>query len=364
MNVWRWFGLSFFLIGAVCLLGTTKFPSFAVAQDKKTSTATKTDDKKSAAPAKKTEEPKKTEAPKKTEEPKKTETPPSGAKLQFKAFDPKSKFFQVMKTVTKQDMTVSGQTIKQNQEQTFVIEWEGKDKKGNDYVVAQTIRGIEMEINIGGNKIAFSSRKEEPKNPMTEFFNQLKNTPLTYVISPDLKVQSVENAGDFIKKLGDINPQMQSLLKVILSEDALKKMAEPTWMAYPPDGDLSKKTWTKESKLSLGPIGSYDTKFTFTNNGEKDGKVEIGIDSTVTYTAPTDAKGLPFVITNAKLTSTSGKGKAIFDKAKGRFEKSDLTMKLEGKLSIEVSNMTAEVTLNQEQTATSETFDANPWEKK
>jgi len=221
-----------------------------------------------------------------------------------------------------------------------------------------------MEIVIGGNKIAYSSRKEEPKNPMTEFFNQLKNTPLTYVISPKLEVKSVENSKDFIKKLGDINPQMQSLLSHILSEDALKKMAEPTWWAYPPDGDLSKKTWTKESKLSLGPIGTYDSKFTFTNNGEKDGKVEIGIESNLTYSAPSDNKGLPFVITKAELKSESGKGKAIFDKTKGRFEHSEITMKLNGKLWIEVSNMTAEVTLNQEQTATSDTSDANPWEKK
>jgi len=130
MNVWRWFGLSLFLIGVVTLLGTTKFPSFASAQDKKsTSTATKTDDKKSTTAEKAKETPKKTEEPKKSTEPSK-ETPPSGAKLQFKAFDKGAKFYQVQKTVTKQEMTVMNQPIKQNQEQTFVIEWVGGDKKG------------------------------------------------------------------------------------------------------------------------------------------------------------------------------------------------------------------------------------------
>jgi len=363
MNVWRWLGLSLFLCGVVCLIGTTKFPNFASAQDKKTSTKTddkKTDDKKaSTTSAEKGKEPAKTT----TEEAK--PTPPAGGALQFKAFDPKSKFYQVQKTVTKQKMTVMNQPITQNQEQTFVIEWAAGDKdKAGNYVVTQTIKGIEMEINIGGNKISYSSRKEEPKNPMTEFFNQLKNSPLNYTISPDLEVKSVDNSKDFIKKLGDINPQMQSLLNTILSEEALRKMAEPTWWAFPAKGDLSKKSWTKESKLSLGPIGNYDSKFTFTNNGEKDGKVEIGIESTLTYSAPSDNKGLPFVITKADLKSEGGKGKAIFDKAKGRFEHSEITMKLGGTLTIEVSNMTATVTLEQEQTAISDTSDANPWEKK
>src|SRR5262249_48956871 len=145
---------------------------------------------------------------------------------------------------------------------------------------------------------------------------------------PDLEVKSVENTKEFIKGLGDINPQMQSLLNHILSEDALKKMAEPTWYAFPPKGSLAEKKWTKKSELNLGPIGKYTTTFNFSFDSEKDGKVKINIDTSLEYSAPSDNKGLPFVITKAELKSESGKGHAIFDRAKGRFEHSEITMKL------------------------------------
>jgi len=370
MNVWRWLGLSLFLLGAVCLFGTTKFPSLAVGQEKKgTPTATGTPSptpevKKGTPTATPTVEKAKTETPKKPDEVK-PEVKPAGDALVFKAFEPGKKIYQVQKTVTNQKMTVMNQPIDQKQEQTFVIEWATADKKDKEnYVVTQKITGIEMEINIGGNKISYSSRKEEPKNPMTEFFKQLQKTPLTYKISPDLEVKEVENTKEFIKNLGDINPQMQSLLNHILSEDALKKMAEPTWWAFPAKGNLAEKKWTKKSELSLGPIGKYTTNFTFTFDSEKDGKVKINIETNLEYSAPADNKGLPFVITKAELKSESGKGHAIFDRKTGRFDHSEITMKLNGKLWIDVSNMSTEVTLNQEQTATSDTYDTDPWEKK
>jgi hypothetical protein len=195
-----------------------------------------------------------------------------------------------------------------------------------------------------------------------------KESVLTFTISPDLTVKSIEGRDKFIKSLIDMNPQMQNLLKAILSEDALKKMAEPTWWAYPKDGVLPAKdaTWTKDATLALGPIGNYKTTFTFANKGEAAGKVDIGIKTKLEYTAPTDKGGLPFTIQKAELKGDNGEGKAIFDRQKGRFESSTLTMKLSGKITIEVGNMTTDVELNQDQEATSTTRDALPaeWEAK
>src|SRR5208283_2859225 len=101
----------------------------------------------------------------------------------------------------------------------------------------------------------------------------------------------------------DINPQMKGLLDAILSTDALTKMAEPTWWAYPKGGTATKgQAWTEKSKLDLGPIGTYNTTFDFTYEGA--GKV--GIKTKLEYSAPTKKEGLPFIIHEAKLTSDNG----------------------------------------------------------
>src|SRR5207237_885398 len=147
--------------------------------------------------------------------------------------------------------------------------------------------------------------------------------------------EKIDGRDDFIKGLSDINPQMQGLLKAILSDKALTKMAEPAWYAFPAKGEVpEKKTWDKVSELDLGPIGKYKTTFDFTYKGA-DGKTEkVGVKTKLEYSAPTDKGGLPFVIEKAVLTGNSSEGDAVFSREAGRFISSSLKMTLKGDLTI------------------------------
>lgn len=356
MNLWRCLGITLFLLAAVFVVGSSRAPVYAGAKDK---------DKQVEKEKDKKVEDKKAED-KKTE-PKKEEPKGKGETLEFKAFKKGAKpFYQEQKTKTTQMMKVMNQEVKQEQDQTFIIQWTPKeeDKDGN-YVVTQKIVGIKMNIDIGGNKINYDSTIKNPKNPMTDFFEQLQKSELTFKIKPDLTVAAIEGEDTFIKGLTDINPQMSGLLKAILSKDALKKMAEPTWYAFPPGGTVTQgQTWDKKSELNLGPIGTYETNFKFKANEVEAKKAVIGITTSLKYSAPTDSKGLPFTILKASLTGDDGKGQASFDREKGRFESTKLEMKLSGELDIEVGNMQTKVNLTQTQDSSTRTFDENPWAEK
>jgi len=392
MNLWRYLSITVFLIGALALIGSAKLPVVAFAQEKDKDKQVKDKDKvadkdkasdkdkgadkdKAAADKDKAAEKDKTPAKDKDKDAGKdkdkgkveAKTPPvSGDKLPFKVFEAGKSVFTEQKTTTEQVMQVMQQKVTQKQTQTFVIEWTPKaaDKDGN-WVVEQKIVGVKLDIDIGGNKISYDSTAKNPKNPMTDFFEQMTKQSLTFTIAPDLTVKKVEGREKFISGLQDINPQMKSLLNAILSEKALTKMAEPTWYAYPPNGVFPKDgKWKKTSELDLGPIGKYETTFDFTYKGTDKDKAKIEIATSLKYSAPTEKAGLPFVIKEAKLSSESGTGEAIFDVSKGRFDSSSLKMKLVGDLRIEVGNMTTTVNLTQEQTAISTTYDALPkgWE--
>ncbi len=290
-----------------------------------------------------------------------------GHKLPFKAFEVKDKvFYTVQKTETVQEMTVMNQKVIQKQEQEFLIKWTPKAADKNNWVVEQEIKGVKLKIDIGGNKIDYDSSIKNPKNPMTDFFEQLQKSKLTFYIDKDkLKVDKVEGREDFIKGLSDINPQMRSLLNAILSDKALKNMAEPAWSAYPDSGSFAKdQTWERKSVLELGPIGTYKTDFTFKVTSADAKKAAIDITTNLTYTAPTDKQGLPFVIKSAKLEVVNAegwnKGSAEFDGENGRFKETSLKMKLKGDLEIEVGNQTTTVNLTQTQTATSSTKSEEP----
>jgi hypothetical protein len=324
MNVRRWFGAMALLAGAACLLTLP-----AVGQDK---------DKD------------------------KDKGKDSKDKLEWKAFDKGKIFYQELTTDTEQKMKVMGQEVTQKQKQTFYLKYTGEDAKDGNLVVTQEIIGVVMNIDIGGVTISFDSRDEkQPNNPMTDFFKKLLEAKLKLTINPKkMEVVNIEGHDELVKKLGATNPQMEPLLKSILSKDALKQMAEPTWAALPMTDD---KTWNRSSTLSLGPIGTYKTDYTYTREGQEKNLDKIKVEAKLTYSAPTDKGGLPFVIKSAELTSKEGTGVAYFDRAKGRFDSSSMKMKLEGNLKIEVGGMETEVQLTQDQTATVKSHDDNPIKK-
>jgi hypothetical protein len=288
-------------------------------------------------------------------------------------FEKDKPFYQEMKTTTKQTMKVMNSDVNQNQEQTFYFSWtpESQDKDGN-WTIRQKIEGVKMSIDIGGSKIEYDSTKEASgaANPLSDFFKQLVGSEFKLTIGPDMKVKDISGRAEFVKKLATANPQMEPLLNQILSDKALKEMADPTFAAVPNKEVKKGDTWTKDNQLDMGPIGKYDNSYKYTYEGkdEKETKLDrIKVETTLKYTPPQDtgaANPLPFKIKSANLTSNNAGGTIWFDADKGRVDHSEMSLKLSGELSIEIGGQTTKVTLDQDQTTKVTTSDKNPIEKK
>jgi len=294
--------------------------------------------------------------------------------LEWKAFNKDTKeWYQTLETTTDQVMKVQGMDVNQKQKQTFYIKWSPQEfKEKGTWVVKQRIVGVKMSIDIGGNKIDYDSTVQQPNNPMTDFFKALQKLDLTFTIKQsDMSIEKIEGNKEFITELGKTNPQMEPLLKSILSEDALKKMAEPTLFAFPKDAKDGKvkvkvgTTWERTSNLNLGPIGKYKTdyKFEFKGKvGKKEDQVKIDVKASMVYTPPDEQGNLPFKILKdgSKLEGKEGTGEAIFNTKLGRFDSYTMKMKLEGKLKIDIGGMVTEVDLTQDQTATVTSSNEDP----
>lgn len=289
------------------------------------------------------------------------------AKLEWKAFDESTKpYYQTMYVKTDQKMTVMGMTVNQTQEQTFYATWTPAKKDKDNWVVGMKIIGAKMDINIGGNKISYDSTADNPQqNPLTDFFNALLKLDLKFTITPKMTVEKIEGNEDLIKNLGKTNPQMEPLLKSILSSDALKRMAEPPLYAFPTTAVKKGTTWKKESDLNLGPIGKYTNEYTFEYAGKDDKKKEldkITVKASMKYAPPTDKGGkLPFIILpESKLSGDNGTGTVLYNPAKGRFDDYSLTMSLKGDLDIDIGGMKTKVNLEQSQSSKVTTSDTDP----
>jgi len=300
----------------------------------------------------------------------------SQEKLVWKAFDGKDKFYQEMTTVTEQKMKVMDMEVKQTQTQTFYMEWTPEKSDKDSWTVKQKIIGVKMNINIGGNSIPYDSTQKEaqPANPLTDFFAALVGTEFTLTISKKdedyMKITKIEGRKEFIDKLVKTNQQLDTLLKQILSEEALKQMADPTFAAIPSKKELREKgvkageTWDNTSKLDMGPIGTYTTTSKYTLKEVKDKKATIDVVTSLKYDAPTTKSGaLPFEISpGSELTGKDGKGTIVFDLDKGLIKSSSMDLTLNGKLKITIAGQPTEVTLEQTQKSTLTTLEKNPIE--
>jgi hypothetical protein len=290
-----------------------------------------------------------------------------GTPLKWK-FEKDKTFYQEMKTETKQTMKVMGSEVVQNQDQTFYFSWTPTKVEGDTVTIRQKIEGVKMSIDIGGSKINYDSTAAQPaSNPLSDFFKQLVGAEFTLTLdTKTMKVTKIEGRDKFVENLVKANPQMKPLLEQILSEEALKEMADPTFAAIPAESVAKGQTWTRETKLNMGPIGTYENSYKYTYEGP-DGKLQkIKVDTTLKYVPPSETTptgGLPFKIKSADLQSKDASGTILFDTEKGRVDKSEMNIKLEGKLSIEIGGQTTTVELSQTQKTTVTTSDTNPIKK-
>jgi hypothetical protein len=308
---------------------------------------------------------------------KKTETKaeskdPTKLKLAWK-FEKGKTFYQKMTTSTDQTMKVMNNDVTQKQTQTFYFSWEPVEEKDGKWKLKQTILGVQMDIDIGGSPIKYdslSTAASNTSNPLSEFFKALINSSFTVTLDPKTyQITDIDGRDDFVKKLVQANKQMQPLLDKILSKDALKEMAAPTFTAIPNEVVEKDKTWKKETTLDMGPIGKYKNEYTYTYKGADKNLDKIDVDTKLTYLPPEKTEGvggLPFRIKkeNTKLESKKAKGTILFNREKGRVEKSDMEVELAGTLDIEIGGQQTKVDLTQKQKTEVTSYDTNPTEQK
>src|SRR5207253_9015895 len=137
------------------------------------------------------------------------------------------------------------------------------DQVADKWTVKQTIEGAKMTIDIAGNQVKYDSTvpAEGGAQPgLADFFNKLVGSEFIVTFGKGMAVEKVDGRDDFLKKLGGVNNQMETILKKMLSEEALKQMVDPTFGLSPPTEQAVGGSWEKATTMSLGPIGSYELK--------------------------------------------------------------------------------------------------------
>src|SRR5262249_30750239 len=112
---------------------------------------------------------------------------------------------------------------------------------GDNWIVRQKIEGVKMAIDIGGSKITYDSTAPgAAANPLSDFFKGLVGAEFTLTVGKNMKVTRIEGREKVLEGLVKANPPMRPLLEQILSEGALKEMADKAF-TRPQEGQRPKK---------------------------------------------------------------------------------------------------------------------------
>ncbi len=288
-------------------------------------------------------------------------------KLEAK-FEKDKTFYQTVTVETTRDLKSAGATANEKSKLTFFLACTPLKQEDKNWVVKLKVEGAQVDVEGGGHKVAYDSTKDDnPPGALSDLFKALVGAEFTLTLDPEMKATRVEGRDKALEALTKADPQLADMARQVLSEDVLKGLADVSFPALPNKEVKKGESWGRTAERALGPLGTFETKYTYTDDGpEKDANHEkITVKAELTYKKPSDTRaGFPFKINSADLKTAEGSGTVDFRKDRGRAEKSELKLTLKGKLNIDVGGKDTEVEVNQTQTTTVTTSDENPVKKK
>jgi hypothetical protein len=265
-------------------------------------------------------------------------------------------------------MTVMGQEIHQTQAQTFVMSWTPEKRDGDRWLLRLKVEAVKMEIDVVGNKMAYDSTKPKaPKGPLDDFLGALVGSEYRVTLDRAFKVHKVEGREEFLRKLTARNPRTEALLRALLSEDALKEMANPMVISAPRRELARGDYWVRDKKLDMGPLGAWVGRWQYVHAGREKKLIKLKLEALdFEYQPPPEggAAALPFRLKGTNLKTKNAAGWVLFDPERGRLHSAEMGVDIDGDLTIEIGGQDSTIHLTQSQKTTYKVSDTNPLTKK
>jgi len=277
----------------------------------------------------------------------------SAAGLRWK-FQPGETLHYVMDQKTTTSVKGGPQDVKSTMSQVIDLEWAVKEV-GPDGLASLTQKITRVRTKIEAAFGAFEFDSKEAKDPegligasLVPLLRALVGAEFTFKMSPQGELTDVKVPDKILETLKKMGAAGGS--GGMFSEEGMKNMVSESSLALP-KGDLEKgKSWTKQTKIAMPPIGSMTLDKTYSYQGAdtKDGKnlERIDLDTKV------DIQPAPANNIEIKIQSQDGKGTFFFDNATGRIADSRVSEKLEMQFKLKLMDQEKEITQGNETTTT------------
>jgi hypothetical protein len=225
-----------------------------------------------------------------------------------------------------------GQEIKTSLNQTIEMTWTVKSvAEGGAAEVVQTIDRIRDQVEAPVGSFVYDSK--DPKEPdglvaaaRVPLFKALLGAQIPFKMSELGEPSEVHVPDKVGQALRDMGPAAAAA-GAMFSEDGLKEMITQSSLILPRDDVAAGKSWTRQTRNSVPPLGTVVIDATYKYEGPAPGPgpdlVKIGLATKVEIQP---AEGEPNANTSGlKIRSQKSQGTYVFDKAGGHVLDSSLT---------------------------------------
>jgi hypothetical protein len=254
-----------------------------------------------------------------------------------------------VKTVQDMDMTIGvmGQNIDQKQKGTNVIRFRVKSAKPGATVVEMTTIAFDMDAGLPG------------AGGLTE---KMKGLNFTVTLDDKLEVTKLEGYDKFLDAIAGEDEAQRKLMGTLIPEATFRQMISQTFVISPGKPVKVGDTWTKSDELSMGPLGSFALKQTFTLNDVTGGVAKIGSKADMKFkpAGKGGAGGLPFQITRADMKADKFAGTYQFDTRAGRLTEATADGTMSGTMTASAGGQEIEISMKMKMKSTTTVTDRNP----
>jgi hypothetical protein len=273
-------------------------------------------------------------------------------------------FYQKTVSETSQKVTVSGNEVAITQKHTLLYRWTPVRRLADgSWLVKQKVQSLQFDLDMGGSKITYDSTKGG-ENPLADFFKSWLDTELTLTISPHRTITRVEGHKALLEKAAKADPQTKGLLESMLSENALKETARTLFGGLPGKPVKPGDRWVKESKTELPGMGGYlhRTQYVFEGPDADKKLARVAVTDKLKHIAADSTKGgeLPFKVAGSEFKKAEATGTIWINLSKGRTERSQMTMRLSGRMTIEIGGQKTDIDIDQTNKTTMTISDVSP----
>ncbi len=272
-------------------------------------------------------------------------------KLEWK-FNKGDKFYVEDISTLKQKIEIMGKTIDQTLKTTMITSYTVKNKTDEGVVLEQKFEDVVVKAQggLGGD--------------LDRYMEKLKGGVFTLTVGKGGKITKFEGYDAFIKKLteGAGADDAGKYVRLLLSEDLLRKSAEEAFGFLPAEPVKKGETWSRGSLLPFGPLGSFKMTNEYTFQGVEDGNAKLTLKAGLTYMLPKGDGGLGglFKVKRGNLKGEGARGTLYFDTEKGRLSRYSMSMIIRGGLTLDLMGNDLEVEITMDQSTNSRVLTRNP----